>query len=243
MPPKKLLIVDEDIVMTDALSHLLIGRYLIKSCQDGLQAHQLIQEWTPDLIVLDLELRQLDGISLLKQIAKEGLAPMVLAATGFINLYVQETLMDLNVGYLMRKPCKPEAIAEHIRSLNRKLRPPAPTADELIQPVTKLLTELGFANNRDGFRYLQTGIPLLTLDRNQRFSKELYPAIGRQCGGTQSQIEKDIRESIQAAWKQRDDAVWSKYFAPDKTGTIPHQTNTSFISTLADYLLTHYISI
>ena len=243
MPPKKLLIADEDIVMTDALSHLLTGRYLIKTCQDGLQAYSHCREWIPDLIVLDLELRQLDGISLLKQIARDGHTPMVLAATGFINHYVQETLLELNVGYLMRKPCKPEAVIEHIHSLNRKLRPPMPTADELIKPATAILAELGFANNRDGFRYLQAGIPLLTLDRNQRFSKELYPAIGRLCGGTESQIEKDIRESIQAAWKLRDDAVWSKYFGLDKNGTTPKITNTVFISTLADYLLTNYISL
>ncbi len=240
MPPRKLLIADEDQSLLDQLNALFFGRYLIKTCTDGMQAQQIVREWDPDILLLDLELRRLDGISLLKQIGKDGFSPVVLVATGFYNKYIQETMQELNVAYLMRKPCNLEALAARVGDMNRRLRPEPPSVDDLMNPTTRILTELGFASNRDGFRYLQAGIPLLTLDRNQRYSKELYPAIGRQCGGNNTQIEKDIRESIQAAWKQRNDQTWSKYFTPDRHGTIPHQTNTSFISTLADHLITHY---
>ena len=61
----KLLIAESNDELRHALSDLLGSRYILKTCNDGAQARDLLLSFRPDLFVLDLMLPVLDGISLL----------------------------------------------------------------------------------------------------------------------------------------------------------------------------------
>ena len=236
MDALKLLIADANEEFAQALAERLQGAYYVRRCQDGKQALALLRSFAPDVLVLDLMLPELDGISLLQAAAGEGLCLMVLAGSRFFNDYVHEAMEALNVGYLMRKPCDIGATVDRIADLSRHLRPPILTQPDPRTHVTNLLLSLGVATKLRGYSYLREAILLMAKKPDQSITKELYPAIAALCGCQRANVERSIRSAIENAWLRRDDQLWQLYFRPGPDGVIPRPSNAAFISRLADAL-------
>lgn len=236
METRKLLIADGGEEFRRALKEMLQGAYLVRTCRDGKEALELLRSFKPDVLVLDLMLPELDGISLLQSAIQDNTAPVVLATSRFINDYVLEAAEKLGMGYLVHKPCDLRATAARIVDLTR-CRHAAPTC----QPdpryhVSNLLLSLGVPPKRSGYRYLREAIPIMARHPDLPVTKELYPAVGALCQSDSSNVERSIRSVINTAWERRDERIWQLYFPPDATGHIPRPTNAAFILRLADCL-------
>ncbi|HIT33357.1 MAG TPA: response regulator [Candidatus Faecousia intestinigallinarum] len=215
------------------LSDTLQSEYQVVACQDGATASKLLTSQRFDGLLLDLMLPELDGLSLLQSCAGQ-LPKNILAVTSFCSPYVQQTLKDLGVDYMLLKPCPVHTIVTRMRDMLRH----ADAAEAIREPqayIAGYLQNLGFSTKRDGYHQLRIGIPLFAQDCHQSLSKELYPSIAASCGqDNQKQVERSIRSAIGAAWKERDEIVWAAYF-PRHTGKCP--SNKAFISRLAQLLL------
>ena len=75
MDARKLLIADGNEEFRRALAAELQGAYHVRCCDDGKEALSLLRSFAPDVLVLDLMLPGLDGISLLQSAAASGLVP------------------------------------------------------------------------------------------------------------------------------------------------------------------------
>ena len=84
---------------------------------DGARAAELLGAKQPDLLVLDLMLAKLDGISVLKKAAAMDKRPLALVLTGFMTEYVAGMAAALGVQYFMSKPCEFTAVAERIQEM------------------------------------------------------------------------------------------------------------------------------
>lgn len=229
MNTQTLLIADsnEDFQLT--LAEALQGRYRVLCCTNGKEALAILRKEHCDILVLDLTLPELDGISLLQAAVEEGIYPMVLATTPFTSSYVLDAVNRLGVGYLMRKPCDVQAIAARIADLNHCLHPPIPDSRTFVS-VQLLL--LGICIKHDGYAYLQESILLMADNPRQAVTKELYPAVAAIFGCKGRLVERSIRSALDAAWKHRDIQVWQSYFPP----STKRPTNTVFITRLAESL-------
>ena len=236
MEPRKLLIADGNEDFRKALLDTLRGAYRIRTCQDGKTAMQLLHSFRPDILVLDLMLPELDGISLLHAACAADLRPMVLATTRFVNDYVLESVTALGVGYLMLKPCDIHATVARIRDLHRRLSPTVLSEPDPRAQISNLLLTLGIPTKLRGYAYLREAILLMARKPGQSITKELYPDVGLACSTTSVHVERSIRSAINAAWSHRDDRIWQLYFQPQSDGTLPRPTNAAFISRLADAL-------
>lgn len=236
MGTRKLLIADGTEEFRLALAEALEGAYYVRSCRDGKEALSLLRSFSPDILVLDLMLPELDGISLLQTAAASGIYPMVLATTRFHNDYVYEAADRLGVGYLMVKPCDIRATVARISDLSQRLRQPVICQPDPKTHVSNLLVSLSFATNLDGYAYLREAILLKARRPNQSTTKELYPDVAAICGSQKALVERSIRSAIEKAWAKRDDRIWQLYFPPGADGVIPRPTNAAFISRLADSL-------
>ena len=98
MDAMKLLIADGNEEFRRALAAELEGAYRIRCCADGKEALSLLRSFVPDVLVLDLMLPALDGISLLQSAVGAGLCPMVLVTSRFYNDYILGVLAELSVG-------------------------------------------------------------------------------------------------------------------------------------------------
>ena len=192
----------------------------------------MLQQEQPDILVLDLMLPELDGLTLLERVTANGICPMVLAATPIFSDYVFSCAQRLGIEYLVRKPCAIEAIVARIRDLSRRLKAPEPTTDPVTY-VTNLLLALDLSTKHNGFSYLRESVLLMAKDPAQSVTKVLYPEVARICGCSKENVERSIRTALDRAWEKQTSDQWQKFFP----GAEQRPSNAVVISRLAEALL------
>lgn len=207
--PRKVVIADPMEEFQSALAEALSPAFQVKCCITGSAALELVDSWAPELLILDLMLPGLDGVSLLRQLAQRERRPLVLVATALISPFVQSALEELGVQYAMLKPCPVQAVAARVQEMAGQLLP-SPSVQMCY--ASAVLSELGLPNGRQGFQHLITGLPLLMRQRDQRLSKELYLTIARANNTSPKGVEKAIRDTIRAGWKSGNREIWQSYF-------------------------------
>ncbi len=231
---QKLLIAERDSALRQALSEALADDFLITACADGAQARQALSEFRPDLVILNLLLPHVDGLTLLRELSGADISPAVAVTTPFVSPYILDALGKLRVDHLTIQPYSVQALREQLlelaetRECSAVRTTPAPRA-----PLPTLLLELGLSPKVDGFGHLLTAIPLYLRDPAQGLTKELYAAVGRSCGKSAQQVERSIRNAIQNAWTRGSSAQWLRYFPALPDGTVPRPTNGDFIARIA----------
>ena len=236
MAQRTLLIADKSEEFRYALAAVLREEFQIRHCGTGPEALEALRSFRPDVLVLELTLPGLDGISLLHAAAEEGLCPAVLATVPFSSPYISEAAELLGISYLMTKPCHILATAQRIRELQLPIHSPNSTAADPRKAVSQMLLSLGFSTKLRGYTYARESILLLWKNPDQSMTKELYPAIAHLCGTNSKQVEHCIRTAIEKAWLRRDNRIWQHYFLPSPDGTISKPSNAVFLSRLANSL-------
>jgi len=239
---RKLLIADANEEFRMALADQMRGTCTVRVCKDGKQALELLHSMKPDILVVDLMLPELDGISLLQQAAQAGLQPMVLATTRFANDYVLDSAERLGVGYVMMKPCDVRATAARIDDLSERLKLIPMAQPDPETQVTAMLLDLQIPTKYRGFTFLRIAILEAIRDPNQMLTKEIYPKVAKMCGGTTEQVERSIRGAIKHAWLSRDEQIWRMYFHSGPHGTLERPTNGEFISGIASRVVANRIA-
>lgn len=236
MDVTKLLIADASEEFALALQNALSGAYHVRIARDGMEAQKMLDSFRPDILILDLILPCLDGITLLQSAVSAGNCPRVLAMSGFFSGYVVDTLTELGVGYIMRKPCQVSAVAARVRDLQAPIHPPRPAHPDPKTQAAHILISLSFKAKWDGYLFLKEAIAIALHQFNPSMTKELYPAVAALCDSRTDLVERSIRSAIESAWLHRDDRVWQQYFPAGPDGIIPRPTNADFIARLAEVI-------
>jgi len=236
MDTLKLLIADGNEEFRQALAEALQGAYYVRSYRSGKEALSLLRSFAPDVLVLNLILPEMDGISLLENATACGIRPMVLATSRLTNDYIVESVTRLGVDYLMLRPCDIPSTVARIRDLSRRLNPPLITQPDPKTQVSNLLLSLGIPTRLKGYQLAREAILIMARNPDLAITKELYPAVAAVCGGDKDHVERSIRSAVATAWANRDDRIWQLYFTPGPDGTIRRPTNGTFITRLADSL-------
>lgn len=230
----KLLIADAGEEFRQALADQVKGTYRIRLCQEGRETLDTMLAFKPDLVVLDMMLPGLDGISILQEASRCGIHPTVLAVTKHPSDYVVESAERLHVAYMMVKPCEVKATAARLRDLAERVGQPTVNRPEPRTLVSNVLLTLGISTKLRGYAYLREAILEMVNQPGQSVTKELYPAVGKICSATKTQVERSIRNAIEKAWENRDEALWRMYFQPSAGELLSRPTNAVFITCIAD---------
>ncbi len=123
------LIVDDDKDLNTILKRLLerkIEELRVAQAFDGFEAGRLLAERHPAIVLLDLNLPGIDGISLCKKIrSDESLGqPAVIAMTGIAQEEAQSQMMDAGANAFFSKPLNFEALIAKIKALLDERRNP-----------------------------------------------------------------------------------------------------------------------
>jgi two-component system response regulator (stage 0 sporulation protein A) len=235
----KLMIADSMAETRQALETLFRDRCLVKTCADGESALELLRQFAPDVLVVDLMLPKTDGLSLLQMLRQWDMKTMVLAQTSIDSPYIMERLRRLDVAYVMRKPCQIQALEVRIQDFLAQLEDAPPQTQNGDQIVGNLLMTLGFSAKLAGYGYLLDAIPLYVKDPSQAITKELYVAVGELRKKEASLVERSIRSAIDKAWRERNDAIWRQYFRCAPDGTVIRPSNGNFIARVAQAIAGH----
>lgn len=123
----KLLVIDDDPDIRDVLSVFLQAEgFEVITAVDGLEGLEMIKAETPDLIVLDLMMPQVDGFDVCNTLrdprwARWSKIPIVVLTSvreeASRKRYELETGMRMDVDDYVEKPLDPDVLLERVRNI------------------------------------------------------------------------------------------------------------------------------
>ncbi|WGV24252.1 response regulator [Halotia branconii] len=117
----KILIVEDDELNAYALTAVLTNQnYAVEVAKDGNAAWDLIEAYNYDLILLDVMLPKLDGISLCRQIRATGLQMPIMLLTGRDSSHEKAIGLDAGADDYVVKPFEEEELVARVRALLRR---------------------------------------------------------------------------------------------------------------------------
>lgn len=117
----KILIVEDDEFVTEALRLVLTQQhYAVETASDGEAAWELVQVFAYDLILLDVKLPKLDGISLCRRLRSRGYQMPILLITGQDSSHDRVVGLDAGADDYLVKPFDREELVARVRALLRR---------------------------------------------------------------------------------------------------------------------------
>jgi len=105
-PPIKIVIADDHRIVREGLSYLLNIEpdfEVVGGASDGLEALDLVRECHPDVILMDLQMPNLDGVEAIRQLKKEDATVKILILTTYdTDEYIVEGLRAGARGYFLK---------------------------------------------------------------------------------------------------------------------------------------------
>jgi two-component system response regulator (stage 0 sporulation protein A) len=223
---------------------------IVASVGDGNALLEAYGQKKPDVIVMEMILSGLDGISVLEKLGenRDKTPPKIIAMSGFSSDQLLNAAAKWGVSYFMQKPCDPQAVIARVKNLvnqrdtlqKNSAIALKPTRDEtdLENAITEIIHEIGIPAHIKGYQYLREAIILTVNDMEMinAVTKVLYPEVARKFGTTPSRVERAIRHAIEVAWDRGDVEVLQKFFGYTVSGLKGKPTNSEFIAMIADRL-------
>jgi len=129
--PIRVVLVDDHAVIRAGLQQLLSGTddiEVVGTAANGAEALDVVRRIRPDVVLMDLQMPQVDGVAATRAIMSERLGVDVLVLTSFSDSERILAALDAGaVGYLL-KDADPEDVLEGIRAVSRGESPLHPKA-------------------------------------------------------------------------------------------------------------------
>ncbi len=220
------------------------GYEVIGIAADGQQAVQMLAEQKPDVLILDLMLAKLDGMSVLKSVNAMPRRPVTMVISAMLSDFAAAQSVALGAQYLMPKPCSFQAVIERLGEIrDARSRPaavPAVRTPEVNMEamVTNVIHEIGVPAHIKGYQYLREAIMIAVEDMDviNAITKVLYPQVAKTFQTTPSRVERAIRHAIEVAWDRGDLETLQRFFGYTVSNTKGKPTNSEFIALIADRL-------
>ena len=114
------LIVDDTPDGRDIYSlHLQLQGFTVLTACDGAEGVELARAHGPDVIIMDLAMARLDGISATKHLKRDARTRRipVIILTAYPEKQVQQRAMEAGASVFLTKPCLPDVLESQIRQL------------------------------------------------------------------------------------------------------------------------------
>lgn len=267
-------IVDDNPMILNTLDEVIsseAGLSAIGRADNGKDAIDMIKDTQPDVVLLDLVMPQMDGITVVENIKKKtsmlkNPAFIILSAVG--GEQMTEEAFQAGANYFLMKPFDKDILVNKIRRIGKRPVRPVPgkvleaplkaaTPEEaamnreeymkehLETDITKMLHELGIPAHIKGYQYLRDAISMVVRDREmmEAVTKILYPEIAKKNYTSSSRVERAIRHAIEVAWGRGSLEVIDELFGYTISTGKGKPTNSEFIALIADKICLDYKKI
>ncbi len=120
---ERILILDDDAAILSYLRvfFLQLGRHEVRTLQESPRALAAIEEFRPDLLLLDIDMPQLTGVDVLRALQGHAARPEVLAFSGVEDVKLAVEAMKLGAYDYLTKPLETEKLVAAVdRALERR---------------------------------------------------------------------------------------------------------------------------
>jgi DNA-binding NtrC family response regulator len=123
MKKADILLVDDEVVFTTNMSRLLSSRgYQVTAVNNGEEAIRALKEKPFDVMVLDLKMPLMDGITTLQQMKNLGLLTEVLILTGHGSMDTAFKAIEMGAYDYVTKPCEIAELVSKIEAAHARKR-------------------------------------------------------------------------------------------------------------------------
>jgi two-component system, OmpR family, response regulator MprA len=141
MPEAAILVVDDDAPIRRMLDRTLSAEgYAVETAADGGEALAAVERSAPDLVVLDVGLPGVDGLSVSRRLRAKGLAVPVLLLTARDSVPDRVAGLDAGADDYLVKPFATEELLARVRALLRRGKSPEELlafGDLMLDPATR----------------------------------------------------------------------------------------------------------
>ena len=232
---------------------------IIGKAKNGQEAYELIRKTTPDVVILDLIMPKMDGLSLMNKVNEDGAMikmPFFIITSAISNENVIQDAFGYGAGYYLLKPFETNMIADRVKgvkSYNKRI----PETKKIIgagedrkhfmernieNDVTSIIHDVGVPAHIKGYQYLREAI-IMSVNDNEMLNsitKILYPSIAKKFQTTSSRVERAIRHAIEVAWNRGRMDTIDELFGYTINAEKGKPTNSEFIALIADKIRLEY---
>ena len=255
-------IADDNERMVRLLSDIIRGDdelQVIGTAKDGEEAYDLIKAKEPDVVLLDIVMPKLDGLSVMDKIKndrnlKKYPAFIMISAIG--QEKITEDAFALGADYYIMKPFDNEMVLNRIKHVKRRGNRMNGEAKKvnayeknavylernLEGDVTNIIHEIGVPAHIKGYQYLREAIIMSVMDIEMlnSITKILYPTIAKKFQTTPSRVERAIRHAIEVAWSRGKMDTIDELFGYTINNGKGKPTNSEFIALISDKIRLEY---
>ncbi|WP_040292991.1 ANTAR domain-containing response regulator [Acetonema longum] len=193
MQSLRIVIADNESIIRMDLKELLeeAGHTVVAEAVNGTKAIELARKFQPDLVIMDIKMPEMDGITAAKTISNERLAP-VLLLTAYSQKEIVEKAKDSGVLAYLVKPVK-----------EANLFPAIEIALSRFQELTDLEKELEDVKNSLEIRKILDRAKGILMDAYQLSETEAYRRIQQYSMNKRKSIREVAESIISAATKKK----------------------------------------
>ena len=115
------LVVDDDINICEIIRmYLEKDNFKVTLCHDGKKAMEEFKDKAPDIVILDIMLPKMDGISVLKELRKNGIETPVILLTARGEIEDKVLGLDSGADDYLAKPFHTDELLARLRALGRR---------------------------------------------------------------------------------------------------------------------------
>ncbi len=228
----------------------VMGFFVIARPKDGLLLFEAIKNETPDVVILDAALPNLDAIEIMKKINSSTYKkPIFIVVNSYDNRFIEKQVMEEGASYYLIKPFDVKMLADRITALmvakndtgEKNSKKPVPNGN-LEVVVTEIIHQLGVPAHIKGYHYLREAIILSINDHNmlESVTKILYPTVAKKFQTTSSRVERAIRHAIEIAWDRGNVDTLNSFFGYTVNTCKGKPTNSEFVALITDKIKLKY---
>jgi len=243
----RVLMIDDNQSLVEMVSEYFSNHNKIEvvlSCKDGEEGLDTIinKSSSYDVILLDLVMPKKDGLYVLEELNKRGIAKNIIVETSYNEPKVIRKVSEYGVNYYILKPFDlmdlENRIIETFNSTSASNKTINLYHSNLQISITKMLHELGMPSHIKGYQYIREGISMIYNDPSLigGITKELYPELADKFDTTVSRVERAIRHAIEVSWNRGNWDYMEEIFGHSVDIDKAKPTNSEFIVTVADKL-------
>ena len=229
---------------------------LVGKAKNGEEMCRIIKEKNPDVVLLDLIMPKMDGLTVMAQINQDksvSKRPYFIVITAVGQEKITEDAFNKGANYYIMKPFNNRMLLERIKFVRKmthgtERRPEelvtgqTPGGENLENRVTNMLHEIGIPAHIKGYHYLRDAIMMAVEDMDvlNAITKILYPTVAKKYQTTSSRVERAIRHAIEVAWSRGKLDTLDELFGYTVSTGKGKPTNSEFIALIADTIQLEY---
>lgn len=224
--------------------------HIVGTANNGEDVYRMIKEKEPDIVLLDLIMPKLDGLSVMERINQDHSIkkhPKFIVISAIGQEGITENAFNLGAYYYIMKPFDNETVLKRVRAMKNAVVSQSKGSQknteeekkneiDLENEVTDMIHEVGVPAHIKGYQYLRDAILMVIRDQDllNSITKILYPTIAKKNQTTPSRVERAIRHAIEVAWSRGNMDIINSLFSYTVSTGKGKPTNSEFIALIAD---------